>query len=159
MFEAALASALFLAASAPCATTVCSCTLLADVEQGVRRTLGWSAAVFVGRVVQRSDTSISRPAGPRGAEEQEQLTVVTFTVQQAWKGAEADTLRLYSRIDTCDYPFAAGGTYVVFAYSQPGAPPLADVSLSTSICSYTTEMCKAATVLAALGPPLRGRKS
>lgn len=155
-----LAGILLATPAAPCNSALCSCALVADVRLGVQEALTSDAAIFEGQVLSTRDTSV-RAALQQGQPEQELRSVlVTMVVRQAWKGVEADTVRLLRPIDLCSYPFRAGHAYVVFAhrFDLPGTPA-ATSRLSTSLCSYTTETAKAGPVLTALGPPQRQQLS
>ena len=61
---------------------------------------------------------------------------VTFRVMKRWKGAEADTLTVRTRLtgEACGYPFEIGGAYLVFVAPGPAE------DLQTGICSGTRDL-------------------
>jgi hypothetical protein len=110
----------------PDAALACSCAQ-PTVEQAFAR----SSAVFAGMV-----TDVEEPfwdwigLSTSGGHD------VTFQVTKRWKGADADTLTVRTRLtgEACGYPFEIGGAYLV--YVAPG--PAED--LQTGICSGTRDL-------------------
>jgi len=155
MIEVALTAMMFLGSADPCSTPVCSCAVSANISKGVQEAFHETTAIFVGQALHTSDTVVWRRAARGRHLDSVRLNLVTLKVQRAWKGANADTLQVVSGPGTCEYPFTDGESYVVFAYAGTGADASTEPALSTSKCSYTTELFKADTILAALGPSRR----
>lgn len=94
-----------------------------------------AVAVFAGTV-----NSIS-PANPATG-----AVLVTFDVQQTWKGPEGPQLTIVTSDNSasCGYAFAQGEEYLVYGYAQEG-------QISTGLCSRTAPLASAGEDLAFLG--------
>lgn len=97
-----------------------------------------SEAVFAGTVANIAP----QPAGQFGGG-----VLVTFDVQQVWKGPVGPqlTLSTSSSSASCGYEFVAGEEYIVYANAQEGM-------LATGLCSRTAPLANAAADVEALGP-------
>lgn len=95
-----------------------------------------SVAVFAGTV------SAIVPATPDGGS-----LLVTFDLQQTWKGPEGPQLTIATPEGSaaCGYEFTQGEQYLVYAVAQGG-------QIQTSLCSRTAPLADAGEDLAALGP-------
>lgn len=73
--------------------------------------------------------------------------LVTFELQQVWKGPDGPQLTITTPADSagCGYGFVQGESYLVYADAQGG-------QLSTGLCARTTPLAAADADLAALGP-------
>ncbi len=123
---------LFTLIAQPAPTYACSCA-----PQPAPLAARTSAmAVFVGTVSGFGATDAS------GA-----TLLVTFEVQQTWKGPTGAqvTLATASGSANCGYEFVRGEQYLVYASAEAG-------QLRTSLCSRTTPLASASEDLAALGP-------
>jgi hypothetical protein len=92
-----------------------------------------SAAVFAGQVAGIT------PNGPSGV-------LVTFDLQQSWKGPAGPQLTIATGADSagCGFTFTQGEQYLVYGFAQEG-------QLWTSLCSRTAPLANAGDDLAALG--------
>jgi hypothetical protein len=106
--------------------------------------------VFAGRVVEireRSEhVSIVRDGSAETSVRPLERLVV-FRVAKAWRGVTASTFTVATDWSDCNYPFAVGLDYLVFANAQGRARPL------TSICARTTPLDRAGRLLELLGSP------
>ena len=102
-----------------------------------------SDAVFSARVVSITKLSSAalQPADPSCP-----ATLIVLKVLAAWKGVHRADVVLVNDITNCAYPFELGREYLVYAYASPGG-------VSTSVCSHTRLLSKAASALASLGSP------
>ncbi|NTU82106.1 MAG: hypothetical protein HGA45_22460 [Chloroflexales bacterium] len=115
----------------PRPTYACSCTPPPPPLQARDS----ATAVFAGTV------SGIAPADPGRAS-----VLVTFDVQQIWKGPEGAQLTIATAGSSasCGYEFAQGEQYLVYAVAQEG-------QIRTSLCSRTALFASAGEDLAALG--------
>ncbi|MET9337311.1 hypothetical protein [Nonomuraea sp. NPDC003804] len=120
---------------APAGTAcACSCASLTPKEA-----VKDSVAVFTGTVqaVRRLPGSLSGPPPP---------FVVTFAVDQVYKGGRAATVEVATNADSaaCGYDFAKGARYLVFAspVADDGGmfPTHPGTSLSSSLCSGNVKL-------------------
>ena len=110
----------------PHAALACSCAQ-PTVEQAFTR----STAVIAGTV-----TEVAEPFWDWIGLSASGSYDVTFRVTKRWKGAEADTLTVRTRLtgEACGYPFEIGGAYLVFVAPGPAE------DLQTGICSGTRDL-------------------
>jgi hypothetical protein len=110
----------------PDAALACSCAQ-PTVEQAFAR----SSAVIAGTV-----TEVEEPFWVWIGLSSSGSYDVTFQVTKRWKGAEADTLTVRTRLtgEACGYPFEIGGAYLVFVAPGPAE------DLQTGICSGTRDL-------------------
>jgi hypothetical protein len=108
----------------------CSCLPPGPPEEEMAK----SDAVFSGRVASIVKDSFGY--------------VVTFEVERAWKGVEAETLKVRTARDSaaCGYAFSEREKYLVYAYRDD------DGSFGTGICGRTALLSEAGADLEALGP-------
>ena len=94
-----------------------------------------AVAVFAGTV-----NSIG-PANPNTGD-----ILVTFDVQQTWKGPASPQLTIVTSgsSGSCGYEFTPGEEYIVYGYAQDG-------QIGTGLCSRTAPLSAAGEDLAALG--------
>lgn len=90
-------------------------------------------AVFVGRVTRIIDEG----AGDTNSSEQFGKFIVQFKVAEAFRGLESKEVELSAGGTSCDYTFARGQSYLVFAHRFEGGP------LRTSLCSGTRLLSEA----------------
>lgn len=115
----------------PRAAFACSCTQ----PPPPREARDGSAAVFAGTV------SGIAPGGPGGTSR-----LVTFDLQQSWKGPAGPQLTIATAQDSaaCGVDFTQGEAYLVYGYAQEG-------QIWTSLCSRTAPLAAAGDDLQALG--------
>ncbi len=94
-----------------------------------------AVAVFAGTVAGIA------PNGPNGTS-----LLVTFDLQQSWKGPEGRQLTIATGADSagCGVSFTQGEEYLVYGFAQEG-------QIWTSLCSRTAPLANAGDDLAALG--------
>jgi hypothetical protein len=104
--------------------------------------------IFAGRVVEIRERSerlvITRDGSAETSVRTLERTVV-FRVTRAWRGVATPTFTVATDWSDCAYPFSAGAEYLVFADATAGPHP------STSICTRTTPLERAAPLLERLG--------
>ncbi len=101
-------------------------------------------AVFEGRAVA---AAAAKSAGPGLSAAS---MSIPFTVLRSWKGVDAGsqvTITTSGSTATCGYPFAAGETYLVYAWREKSG------GLGTGLCSRTRKSTEAADDFAAFGAP------
>lgn len=116
----------------------CSCR----PPPGPAEALASADAVFEGRAA----SSTTRPSQGLSVGS----VTVPFTVLRAWKGAPGSgslTVTTSGSSASCGYSFAAGETYIVYAYRDSSG------ALTTSICSRTRRSADGAEDIAAFGAP------
>jgi hypothetical protein len=127
-----------------CGAGFCDCVMPRPVAEEREA----SAAVFAGTVLGSRDTTIAFDGRPYW------MRAVTFRVDRAWKGVDAETATVLtgSGGGDCGYGFEAGKPYLVYAgrwRGEAGAP------LATSICTRTGALSLAGSDVRELGPPVR----
>jgi len=106
----------------------------------------WQAdAVFVGRVLQVS------PDYKDDASYRVGRRAVVLALEQAFRGVTGEQVRLESEVSDCEYEFALGERYFVYAYRDKTTGALA-----TSGCSRTTSYARAKDDLAFVEQLSRG---
>lgn len=130
----ALALIVALAATAlhqPRATYACSCIQPGPPAEAAAQ----SQAVFAGTV-----SDITPASATTGA------LLVTFDVQQSWKGPEGPQLTVVTADNSasCGFEFTRGEEYLVYSVAQEG-------QLTTGLCSRTAALAAAGEDLGALG--------
>jgi hypothetical protein len=115
-------------------TVAYACSCLAPPPPETAR--DQSAAVFSGTVVAIAGSGAA-PGSP---------LLVTFDLQQVWKGPDGPQLTITTPADSagCGYAFAQGEAYLVYAGAEGGR-------LSTGLCTRTAPLDAADADLAALG--------
>lgn len=115
----------------PGTAQACSCVPPPPPQQA----LAEAAAVFAGTV------RAIVPADAAGS-----ALLVTFDVQQSWKGPQGPQITLATAASSasCGYEFVAGEAYLVYGVVQEGR-------ISASLCSRTAALGSAVEDLAALG--------
>ena len=113
----------------PGAALACSCAQ-PSAEQGYEL----ATAVFAGTV-----TEVEEPFWVRVGLSEPGAHDVTFQVTKRWKGADAATATVRTRLtgEACGYPFQLGGAYLVFVAPGPAE------DLETGICSGTRDLAGA----------------
>lgn len=106
----------------------CSCMMAPPPQEA----LGQSQTVFAGTV--------------SGVQPGKDGVLVTFDVDQFWKGPDGPQLTLHTPASSasCGYEFVPGEEYLVYGFAQDG-------QLSTGLCTRTAPLANAADDLAALG--------
>ncbi len=79
---------------------------------------------------------------------------IVFSVERPVKGLSSSTVELVGYGTSCDYGFAEGKTYLVYAFRNSKRN-----ELYTHYCTRTTELSKARTDLAFFNLPLEKRQS
>ncbi|MFN2501989.1 MAG: hypothetical protein ABR530_08260 [Pyrinomonadaceae bacterium] len=144
----------------------CSCITMPDVpvKAQVRSALKESTAVFVGKVkafeYRKGTASAYLETLPKGVGYE--TLVVKFEVAQWWKRRlprfiylETDQTKHSdgsAGFSSCDYQFKEGETYLVYAYRKEN-------ELTTSACSRTSPLSKAAADIKLLGRGYRPAKT
>jgi hypothetical protein len=123
-----LAACMFL-----CASRAFPCTC--DNTSTVRQELAHAVAIFAGRALHTEPSGID-------------MRKTTFIVEERWKGADEDTIEIYTGLGggDCGYTFWNGARYLVYAYRSSG-------KLVTNICSRTRSYDSAAADIRELDDP------
>ncbi len=123
----------------------CSCS-----APDVLGALNSSDAVFSGEVSSIEQMRVTQKF-------EESTVIVTFKVDQIWKGEKARKIVLYTFLNqfSCNgYHFKEGTRYLVFASAWDASSKFPDVSraLGVDLCSGTIELDRADQELKKLGP-------
>ena len=123
----------------------CDCHRLPELSAALATE---APVIFAGRVAEIRERSerlvITRDGSAETSVRTLERTVV-FRVTRAWRGVATATFTVATDWSDCAYPFAAGAEYLVFADVTAGPHP------STSICTRTTPLERAAPLLERLG--------
>lgn len=131
----------------------CDCAALKPPTSAVRTE---APIIFEGQVVEIVDRSLHitriRPSDSSG-ETRPLAREVVFRVSRAWAGVSTRRMSVFMDESDCAFAFAAGRRYVVFARRDRKGRP------TTSVCTRTSDVDRAAAVLKALGASKRLTRS
>jgi len=90
----------------------CQCEVIAEPNKAFEH----SSAIFVGRIcgLRKENDSVNIGSSAYNI----QVSVVTFCVEQSWKGVEGNSFDILSDYSSCDYNFEINGRYLVYAESD-----------------------------------------
>ena len=101
--------------------SACSCVPSSTVDKEFSK----ASAVFVGTVMKMTSAkraSAWMPLSAEGAGQWERIeqgvTIISFSVQETFKGEKNSTIEVVDSWSSCSYPFTEGQSYLVYAFER-----------------------------------------